>query len=445
MIILKRKSFVALAMCLSIGLVASACGSSSGKASQASSHVSHSHVTLTLWQNYGTEDEATATKMLIQKFESLHPGITIKDVAEPANNYFSLLQAAAISHTGPSLAVMWTGLFTLRYDGYLENLKQYVPAKDVANMQGMKWVAPDFNTSKGYYVIPLEDQFYNGFYNKALFREVGLATPPKNWSQLYSDCQLFKEHHITCLYYGSGSQSLGSEFYPWYDLSYMMIGAGFSIKQWQELYSGEISWTSPTIVSQFRNWQKLYKDGYTNKNVVTAVGSLIAFEKGGAAMLIKGNWDASVLEKVMGNNLGVFVPPFTNTSMRGVVQFPGDGYSMTSYAPHKKQAAEFLRFLTTRTAAEVEAKAGLIPDLLGFKVSNPVNSALLAFSAKDGMERYPMLDNVTASGVVTAGSSVMPAFLAGQMSAQEAASKMEAAWKALPASERGNTWGTFKV
>ena len=83
-------------------------------------------VTLTLWHNYGTEGNAIATKNLVAAFEKANPGITIKVVSQPADNYFALFQAASIAHTGPDLAVQWTGLFDLKYEKFLLNLKPYL-------------------------------------------------------------------------------------------------------------------------------------------------------------------------------------------------------------------------------------------------------------------------------------------------------------------------------
>lgn len=427
-----------------LSIMLASCGSSSNSAStNTSASGTSKKVNLVLWQNYGTEVNATATKDLIAAFEKLHPNIKITDVAQPASNYFSLLQAAAISHSGPDLAVMWTGLFTLQYKSYLENLKSLIPQSSLSKLNGIRWTSPGFDPAKGSYVVPLEDQFYIGFYNKSLFKKAGVTSVPKTWSQLFSDCAKFKAAGTKCLYYGSGSQSLGSEFYPFYDLSYMMIGK-YSLSQWQDLYNGKIPWTAPGVVSQLANWQKLYKDGYTNSNVVTAVNSLAAFAKGDSAMLIKGNWDLSTLQKEMGSNLGVFVPPYSNTGQKGVVQFPGDGFAMTSYSHHKAQAAEFLKFLTTSQAAKIVANSGLIPDLKGASIPNSLSKAMLAFSAKYGMTQYPMLDNVVQSGVVTAASKVLPAMLAGQMTPLQAAQKLQAAWKALPVSQRGTTYASYR-
>jgi len=184
-----------------------------------------SKVTLTLWQNYGTEDNATATTNLIKAFEQLHPNITIKDVAQPGTNYFQLLQSSAISGDGPDLAVMWTGVYDLQYSSFLVNLKGNVPAADLAKMGGLQWESPNFNAANGPLVMPLETQFYIGFYNKKLFKEAGITSVPTDWSQLFADCKLLKAKGIQPLVYGNGGQAISTEFYPWYDMSYLMIGA----------------------------------------------------------------------------------------------------------------------------------------------------------------------------------------------------------------------------
>jgi ABC-type glycerol-3-phosphate transport system substrate-binding protein len=419
---------------LGAALLGTACGSSSG--------ASNSKVSLKLWQNYGTESNATATNALVSAFEKLHPNISISVSAQPAANYFALLQAAAISHTGPDLAVMWTGLFSLQYKSYLENLKSWIPASALNQLSGMRWVAPGFDTNNGAYVIPLEDQFYIGFYNKSLFTKAGITQVPQTWSQLTTDCQAFKAMGTNCLYYGADTQALGAEFYPYYDLSYLMIGA-FTLAQWEGLYSGKIPWTSPVVEAQLSKWAALHRNGYTNQNVISSSDSLIAFEQGKTAMIVDGNWNLAALYQVMGSNLATFVPPFSDTPINGVVQFPGDGFSMTTYSQHKPEAAAFLQFLTTKQAAAIVDVNGLIPDVVGTTTTNPVSQDMLNFAAKNGMTIYPMLDNVTQVDVVNAGSKVLPELLAGQITVAAACQALQQALQHLPQGQRGSTWASF--
>jgi len=393
--------------------------------------------TLVLWQNYGTEQNAVATKNLITAFEKLNPNITIKDVAQPGTNYFQLLQSAAISGNGPDLAVMWTGIYDLQYSSYLENLKGNVPAADLNKMEGMQWVAPDYNTAKGAYVMPLETQFYIGFYNKKLFKEAGIASPPTDWSQLFADAKLLKAKGIQPLVYGNGGQAISTEFYPWYDRSYMMIGA-HTLSAWKGLYDGSISWTSKANVDQLKNWALLEKDGYTNSDVLTNTTNIQQFEKGKAAMLVDGTWDTAQYTSAMGSNVAAFVPPFSNTPIKGVVEYPGDGFAVTKYSKNKAAAFKFLDFLTTTEAGNIINAAGLIPDIKGLKTTNPVNQEMLNFVTDDHLTPYPMMDNFVQVNVGNAADAVLPAVLANQQSALSALQKMEEAWKALPAAQRSS-------
>jgi ABC-type glycerol-3-phosphate transport system substrate-binding protein len=417
------------------GLLAAACSSSGGGGTTANP------VTLTIWHNYGTEQNATALVNLAKAFEKLHPNIKVNVVSQPATNYFAQLQAAAISRNGPDLAVMWTGLFTLQYKSFLTNLKGVVPAADLARVDpnALKWTSDRFNPANGPYVIPLENQFYIGFYNKAAFAKAGVAAVPTDWSQLYAACAKLKKAGYTPLVYGNGGQPLGATFYPWYDMSYLMIGS-YSVPQWLGLYSGKIPWTSPAVSAQLAKWAKLHNAGCTNSDVVTNTNNLGQFESGKAAMMIDGTWDTKKFTTALGSKVAAFVPPFSATPIKGVVDFSGDGISEMSYTKHPAQAAEFLAFMTTDQAARIVNAAGLIPAITGTSTSNPVNQQMLNFVTQSHLSVYPMLDNVVQSEVVNIGSKFLPPVLNGTEPVAKALQAMQTQLGQLPASRRGNAF-----
>ena len=396
-------------------------------------------VTLTLWHNYGTEGNAIATKNLVDAFQKLNPNIKINMVSQPADNYFALLQAASISHTGPDLAVQWTGLFDLKYQKFLLNLKPYLSSAEVAKINGAPYMSVDFNTSKGLLVMPLEDQFYIGFYNKALFRKAGISAAPTSWSELNSACTKLKAKGITPMIYGADTQALGAQFYPFYDFSYQMIGL-LRPSQWRDLYTGKLPWTSPKIVAQMNKWVSLPKSGCTNKDVLTKTNILGAFVKGQAAMIVDGNWDTATLQKGLGKDLGVFVPPYADGKQHGVVQYPGDGFSVTKYSKHPKEAVQFLKFMMTAQAAKIISAAGLIPDIKGFRTSNPVANQMLDFAAKQGYSAYPMLDNVIQPEVVTTAQKQLVAAFGGNISVLAALKSMKSTLDGLPADRKGSSY-----
>src|SRR5438132_13078727 len=169
---------------LLVGVVALAAGAAAVGGALAATSARSGSVSLTLWHNYGTGGNAGATVNLVKAFERRHPNIRIKVVSQPSANYFALLQTSSISRTGPDLSVQWTGLFDLKYEKFLLNLKSYFSAAELAKINALKYMAPNFDPAKGFLVMPLENQFYVGFYNKALFRKAGLANAPRSWSQL---------------------------------------------------------------------------------------------------------------------------------------------------------------------------------------------------------------------------------------------------------------------
>jgi ABC-type glycerol-3-phosphate transport system substrate-binding protein len=417
-------------------LLATACGSGGGTGSGSSSPV-----TLTIWHNYGTEQNATALQNLAKAFEKLHKNITVNVVSQPANNYFALLQAAAVSKTGPDLAVMWTGLFTIQYKDFLTNLKGKIPAADFARIDpaALKWTSDRFNAANGPYVVPLENQFYIGFYNKADFAKAGVTSVPTDWSQLFAACAKLKAAGYLPMTYGNGGQPLGAEFYPWYDMSYMMIGQ-YPLTEWQKLYSGQIPWTSAATAAQLTTWSKLHSSGCTNSDVLTKTNNLGDFESGKAAMIVDGTWDTQKFTSALGSKVAAFVPPFSDTPISGVVDFSGDGLSMTSYAAHPAQALQFLEFMTTRQAAQIVNAAGLIPAVEGTSTSNPVNQEMLNFVTKDHMTAYPMLDNVVQPNVVNTGSKELPSVLNGTISPAAALSSLQTTLGQLPAGQRGTSY-----
>lgn len=427
---------------VSLSLALAACGSSAASSTASTQPASSQKVNLVLWQNLGNGNQAQMIPVLIKAFEKQNPNITITNVQQPRSNYFSLLQAAAVSKSGPDMVNMWTGLFTLQYKSYLEPLGSLIPKSDLANVGGLEWSNVGFSKTSNPYVIPLQQQFYIGFYNKALFAKAGISSAPTDWSQLFADCKLLKATGVTCI--EEGTQNLSGEFYPWYNLSYLMAGA-LSLSQWEGLYNGSIKWSSPQVMSQLANWQKLFKDGYINSDALTATNVQKDFVQGKAAMIVKGNWDTSQFSKSLAANVAAFSPPYSNTPVKSAIQFAGNGLAITSYSKHKAAAAKFLAFLTTPTAGKIVAQAGLIPDVKGVAPTNVLAQQMLDLVKQKGYTAYPMLDNILQAGIVKAGNTVFPDMLVGGMSVSAAAAKLDQAWQQLPPSERTSSWAQYST
>ena len=389
---------------------------------------------ITIWHNYGTEVNATALGNVVDAFSKAHPDIKVNLVSQPADNYFALLTAASIAHKAPDIAVMWTGLFAIKYAHLFADLRPLLPKEPLAEMKGLEWASEDFDPHKMLYVLPLEDQFYIGFYNKALLKKAGLDSPPRDWAELADACTKLRTAGITPLLYGSDSQALSSEFYPFYDFSYLMAGV-YPVEAWTGFASGKIPWTSPQIAAEVQKWADLHTNGCTNPDVLTATDILTQFNQGKAAMIVDGNWNLQQLSDKLGPDLGVFPLPYSDAPMKGVVQMPGDGLSILKSSTNKQDAATFLTFLMSGEAQQILSKTGLIPGRQGYAASNPLYTGLLALSSQ-GFTKYPMIDNVIQGQLVDTGQRVLNAAFAGQMKVSDAMQKMQDTWNNLPADEK---------
>src|SRR5712692_11848107 len=75
-----------MAAAAGVTLLAAACSSGGGGGGGGTSS---SPVTLTIWHNYGTEQNATALQNLAKAFEKLHPNVKVNVVSQPASNYLA--------------------------------------------------------------------------------------------------------------------------------------------------------------------------------------------------------------------------------------------------------------------------------------------------------------------------------------------------------------------
>jgi raffinose/stachyose/melibiose transport system substrate-binding protein len=148
----------------------------------------------------------------------------------------------------------------------------------------------------------------------------------------------------------------------------------------------------------------------------------------------------ATLQKGLGKNLGAFAPPYSDSKQRGVIQYPGDGFSVMKASKHPKEAILFLKFMMTPQAAKIISAAGLIPDVKGLTTSNPLSNQMLDLAAKGGLKPYPMLDNVIQSEVVGVAQKQLVAAFAGTTTPQKALASMAAALKGVPSDRKGSTF-----
>lgn len=412
---------------VSSSLVLAACGSGAS----ASSAAAPSLQTLVLWHNGSFA--ATTTKLLARAFEKSHPGVKFNLVAQPSGDYFAALQAALISGNGPDLVNLWPAQYMTRFEPDLVNIDPYISASLLSKVSGESYFAKNGRLSAGTYGVPFENQFYNGFYNKALFVKAHIASPPRDWSQLTADCSKLRSVGTIPVVYGA--QSGSGEFNPVYEWSYLLAGV-YSLPSWNGLLNGHISYASKPIVSQLTHWHAMAAAGCINPNALTNKVAANEFTGGKAAMIFKGSWDAGPFYQAMGAKVGAMLPPFSVSPMSAIIEETGEGYGVPASAPHKPMAIKFLKFILSPQGQKIIAASGQTPVLPGYAATNPLQQSLLSMANSPKFHVYPMFDNLMQAPVESVAARLLDQVLVGQIKPKQAAAEIATAESNLPTNVR---------
>lgn len=421
----------------SVAMVATSVGMAANGANAAPRHdrPQAAKQTLTLW-NDGALSGNPELAVQIREFEKLHPSIKIKAVAEPNANYFASLQATMISGRVPDLVWLFGGTYLTPLTPYLTNLAGPGLATKLSQLAKVPeesiWTS-DGVLKDGTYAVPEGMQFYNGYYNKALFKKAGITAVPRDWSQLYAACTALKKIGVTPM--AAGNDDNGGEFSPIFNWSYLLAGV-LPLNKWSGLISGKVPYTDPAIVTQVQDWAKLYSMGCVNKNALTASDDLTQFEKGKAAMFVEGNWDLSDFLPSLGKNLGVFAPPYSTKPKDMVVQYPGGGLGVPKASSHQKAAVQFLSFILGKEGQEALSQTNQLPVFPKYPAPSTQAQDLLNLASNKSYSVYPMFDNYMQPSVLSVADKALAQAFVGQISAKAALKEIAQAVSDLPASQR---------
>ncbi|MET8988168.1 extracellular solute-binding protein [Nonomuraea wenchangensis] len=294
-------------------------------------------------------------------FAKRHPGFTVEFVAQPFDQYYTLLGTAIQAGKGPDVMLFnGGGQIRDRVDALLP-LDQYV-AEDKNRLAGWDAFSKDGKT----YAAPVTLQGHPIYYNKTLYEKAGLdpAAPPKTWDEFVSGCAAVKKATgATCFALGN-KEGAGIQFF--------LSGLGSGVltpQEYDDWIAGKRDWTSPHVRRIFELWKEAGDKGLNNDGAnSTAMFTDIfrVFETGKAAHIIGlmsdvGHW----------KDFGEFLPPDKIGVMRAPVvtggatpSLPYDGgigYAVAKWTKDPALAADLVRSLTSTDALTAfYSKAGAI-------------------------------------------------------------------------------------
>ncbi len=327
-------------------LALTGCGSAGSGSSSGSSDD-----TLVVW-DWKSGDEAVAGYIDQAKadFAEQHPDVTVEFVAQPFDQYYTLLGTAIQSGEGPDVMLFnGGGQIRDRVDALLP-LDDYV-AEDRQRLAG--WEA--FTDDGTVYAAPVTLQGHPIYYNKTLYEEAGLdpERPATTWQDFLDDCEtIAQETEASCF-------SLGNK--EGYGIQFFLSGLGSAVlppQEYDDWIDGNRDWTSPHVRRIFELWQEVNEAGLNNDGVNSTAlfnDSLALFQSGDAAHIVGlmsdiGHWK-DFGEFLGEENVGVMQAPLVTADTSPNLPYDGGiGYAVAKWTERPELAADLVRSLTSTEA-----------------------------------------------------------------------------------------------
>ncbi|WP_420594093.1 extracellular solute-binding protein [Deinococcus sp.] len=349
-------------------------------------YASAAPVTLTYWQ-YDYASKISAVDELIKKFEAANPGITIKQESFPYDAYSQKVATSVAAGQGPDVVNLYYGWLPQYVDaGYLQPL----PAKDFPTATIDSTYAPMVKTSKmngKYYALPTAVRPLALFYNKELFKQAGIAQPPRMWEELIADGQkIVKGTPPRYTTLGFGIQPDGQDYHVLREVLVRQFGGQpYSKDGKSATYDSAAGMKAMTFYTDLQTKYKLGVPNFFPGNN----SYRDAFIAGKVGMIIDGSFAINTIKDGAKFDWGVTTLPVlasNSTEKDNFGSYWVNGITKNAKGDKLAAAIKFLKFLTSsetqrywlENVGEIPASRSLAadPELLKDPVYGPFISSL---------------------------------------------------------------------
>jgi multiple sugar transport system substrate-binding protein len=341
---MKQRALWSAALAMGLALTAG-CGSASGPDSPSGS----SGDKLVVW-DWKSGDAKAAGYVAKAKadFAKEHPGVTVEFVAQPFDQYYTLLGAAIQSGKGPDVILFNGGGQIRDRADALAPLDSYV-AEDKERLAGWDAFTKDGRT----YAAPVTLQGHPVYYNKALYEKAGLDAPARTWDEFVSNCGVITEKTGAKCFALGNKEGIGIQFF----LS-AMGSATLTPQEYDDWIAGKRDWAAPNVKRIFQLWKETNDAGLNNDGANSTAmfnDAFAVFQSGKAAHVIGlmsdiGHWK-DFAEFLGADEVGVMDAPVVNPEAKPSLPYDGGiGYAVAKWTKDPKVAADLVRSLTSTDA-----------------------------------------------------------------------------------------------
>src|SRR5262249_25927117 len=288
-------------------------------------------VTVEIVHYFTVQGQLDALGEMQKEFESANPDIKIQFTYVPFGELVSrTLQMAAVRKPPGISAVDNPDVLRVAKAGILKDI-----SADVAKLKTWPDVYPGpkaaVSDGSKVYGVPIGSNSLALYYNKKMFADAGIASPPKTWSQLTETASKTTKSPV----YGIAFSAVNDEQATW---------------QWEPfLWSNGGSLTdlsSKDAQVALQLWVDWVKKGYASKDVVNWNQGDVPnqFIGGSAATMVMGPWQLANVKK-SGVDFGIVTIPVPQKGSKPVVPLGGEVWCVLKGDSNVEEAAvKFIQF-----------------------------------------------------------------------------------------------------
>ena len=364
------KSWSVVFCVAAVAATASACGSGTQDSGGASGATTDGNVTLTLT---AITDAKPAWEELFAQYKKVEPNVTFKASFSPTDQLQTALRAQLGGGNAPDLFVNWPG------NGSAMAVQQLAPSGLVADISDQAWIkaVPDgikpllgaggktYMWSPG--VTPI-----GVIYNKKVFEEVGISSPPKTWDELLDAARKLKA--AGKIPFAVGNQT------PWItQLIPYAIAPSTAFAEdpnlAQDMLDGKKTFSNSGWGSVFDRYLELYKDDLFNKSpngtTFEQTQQLLGTGKAGMVVQVIAALPPFLAAAKDKSDLATF--PFPASDDPDTLKIPagvGAGIGASANGKHLAEAKKFITWLGEPAQMATFSKATFSIPLVGADAGN---------------------------------------------------------------------------
>ncbi len=356
-------------------------------------------------------------------FEEMHPGVTLNFVAQPHDQYYTLLGTALASGEGPDVVLLHGGSQTTSRAAELA---------DLTAMAGGFAGLDAFSVDGAAYALPLTIQGFVIYYNRQAYEAAGLdpAAAPATWDEMVAVCDaIIAAGNVPCFAMGN-KEGFGGEFQVT-----MATANTFTPEDYAAWAAGEMSWTDPKVRAIVDLWVEMNDRGWFADGANSTAKFMDEYEmfmRGEAAHTVGllsdvAHWK-QFDEFLLPENVGAFAFPTPGAEVANLPFAGGIGWAVTAQSDEADLARDLVAVLTDAEREAIFAiDTGALPANTGVDtsgLSSPTLSTILAI-----MSEHPtaMAHAVLNPAVLEEWKRQSQVLLNGETTVDAAIEAMEAA------------------